>query len=203
MPHTKSSLYPVYPNGTRILASTPELSNISKLDRFLVYFSSLLFVGSVVWVPSLAIYSYKKWKKIPKEDTRKRRLYGSILLSIAIIAVTGPHRSKKVGEWFGVRKWRLWKAWLNYIAYEVITDVDYSQFLRETTNPSSSNTSFDVKNDPAILALIPHGVFPFSIAFAAMPEVAQNAFGIFRPVVATATAFFPYVNMFLSWLGKV
>lgn len=76
---------------------------------------------------------------------------------------------------------------------EVIADQD--------TNPKNLNI---VQKDRAILAFVPHGIFPFAFAFGALPEIAQKrAFGVFRPVVATATNFLPVVNDFLLWLGKM
>jgi hypothetical protein len=58
-------------------------------------------------------------------------------------------------------------------------------------------------NQPAILAFVPHGIFPFAFAFGVLPEIAQTVFGKFRPVVATATNFFPVVNDFLLWVDKM
>ena len=75
------------------------------------------------------------------------------------------------------------------MAFEVVAD--------------SSQTSFDVKNERAIIAVSPHGVFPFALALAALPEQASQAFGYFRPVVATATSLFPFVNSLLCWLKKM
>jgi len=56
-----------------------------------------------------------------------------------------------------------------------------------------------LKSDQAALAFVPHGVFPFAFAFGVFPHVAQQVFGFFHPVVATATQFFPLVRDILSW----
>jgi len=207
MPTKKSSLYPLHPTGTRILIPAPPSTTLANADRWTVYLSSLLVVGSFVWIPVSSYHLYQKWKQIPNEQRYKKRWYGTMLLSIVVLAITGPHRSEKVGEFFKVRKWKLWRSWMKYVAYEVITDVDFAKYAstrkRSTTTTSSPLSFVDVKQDPTITAIIPHGLVPFSVAFSALPEVAQTAFGAFRPVVATATKFFPFVNMWLSWLDKV
>jgi 1-acyl-sn-glycerol-3-phosphate acyltransferase len=82
---------------------------------------------------------------------------------------------------------------MRFIAMEVISDVSSDQPKRP----------LDVRKDRAILAFAPHGIFPFGIAFGALPEIAQQAFGIFRPVVAAATDFFPIVRDFLKWIGAI
>ena len=211
MPSKKSSLYPAYPSGTRILIPRPESIHLSAFDRFFVNFSSLFVVGSVAWVPIMTYRLYKKWKemdlkckKMDKQSShtfetklkyyrQRRKLYGTLLFSLAFMAILGPHRSKKVGQWFQFRKWRLWKAWLNYIAYEVITDVDDCRYQ------SNLKPYLNILKDPYVLVTIPHGIIPFSLGFAALPEIAKKAFGRFRPVVATATNFFPFVNTFIKW----
>jgi len=164
-----------------------------------VTLSSIFFIGAVAWVPSLYIYLYKKWKSIPKDDDnienkKKRRIYGTILVTVAFIGIMRPHRHPHVGKMLKFKKWRVWKAWANFIAMEVISEVSSS---------SSSNPNFDMKKDQAIFAIMPHGVFPFPLGFAALPEVARNAFGEFRPVVASAARFLPFVGTFLDWLGCV
>ena len=73
----------------------------------------------------------------------------------------------------------------------------------QTRNADTACRNFDTQKDQAILAFVPHGIFPFAFAFGCLPEIAQQAFGIFRPVVATATNFFPIVNDFLVWMKKV
>lgn len=57
--------------------------------------------------------------------------------------------------------------------------------------------------DQAILAFVPHGIFPFAFAFGALPEWSQAAFGSFQPVIATATNLFPVVRTILHWLSSV
>jgi hypothetical protein len=153
--------------------------------------SSLTIVGSVVWVPLVYSLAWKRWKRIPKEDKRRRTIYATILLSVVAFAAAGPHRYHRLGKFFKLKKWSLWTAWLKFVAFEVIAD-----------NPASLK-SFDVKKDQAIFAISPHGIFPFALGFAALPDLASRAFGSFRPVVATATALVPFLSTILSWINAV
>ena len=67
---------------------------------------------------------------------------------------------------------------------------------------SNSATAIN-KKDQAILAVSPHGIFPFSLAFALLPQKIVDELGEFKPVVATATSLFPFVKTILSWLNSV
>lgn len=176
---------------TRKNGSLAKHAPLSALDDIAVKLSSLFFVGSVVWVPSLFIHLYKKWKNTRKDDIKKKNYYRNIFLALALCTILGPHRHPKVGRWLNARKWKLWNAWLRYLSFEVITDG-----INEDTN-------FNPKKDPAILAFAPHGIFPFSLAFAVLPDYAAEYFGIFRPVVASATRLFPLVRTLLEWIGQV
>ena len=167
------------------------VKSLSKLDDIAVKLSSLFFVGSVVWVPSLFIYVYKKWKNTPKEDEKKRKFYRNIFLSLCLCTIIGPHRHPKVGEWLRAREWKLWHAWMRYISFEVIQE------------EIQDKRKFNPKEDQAILAFSPHGIFPFSIAFSVLPKAANDIFGRYRPVVASATRLFPGVRTLLEWLEQV
>ena len=168
----------------------PSEMSITKIDDIAVKLSSLFIVGSVVWGPSLFIYLYKKWKNTPKEDTKKRSFYRNLFISLSLCAILGPHRHPKVGQWVKARHWNLWNAWLRYLSFEVITE-------------DSPNNDFNLKNDQAILAFSPHGIVPFSLGFAALPQAATDHFGSFRVVVATATRVFPLVRTIIEWLFHV
>jgi hypothetical protein len=184
-----SSIYPLHPPGSRLLFRISE-SELNTLDRCVVAASSIFVVGAFAWVPVLYTWAWRKWKSIPVKDKRQRATYaGIILVSVALLA-RGPHRSPRVGQWLRVRKWKLWTAWLKFIAMEVISDQE-------------PNLGLNVQKDKAILAFVPHGIFPFAFAFGALPEISQKAFGVFRPVVATATNFLPVVSDLLLWLQKM
>lgn len=185
-----SSLYPLPVPGSSVLARIPE-GEITALDRFLVMTSSLAVVGSVVWVPLAYAWAWRRWKKIPREQKRRRMVYATLLLSLAGIAAIGPHRSHRIGKWLQLKRWRLWKAWLRFVAFEVIAD-----------NPSSLK-SIDLQNDQAIVAVVPHGIFPFSLGFSVLTDIGTRVFGNFRPVVATATKLVPFLRSILSWLHSV
>jgi hypothetical protein len=73
-------------------------------------------------------------------------------------------------------------AWLRYISFEVITD------------EKQGVKGFNLREDPAILAFSPHGIFPFSLGFAIVVERAKEYLGEFRLVVTTATKFYPLLR---------
>lgn len=186
----RGSIYPpAYPPGSQVLVKIPGAAELSLIDRSLVAISSLLVVGSFAWVPLVFIWAWRRWKKIPKDQKDRRMLYGSLLAACVAVKVLGPHRRPQVGEWLKSRHWYLWKSWLRFIAFEVVAD--------------SPKAATNLRDKQAILAVSPHGLFPFALAFAALPEQASEAFGYFRPVVATATNLFPFVNTFLKWLRSV
>ena len=190
-----------------MLVDSPGSATLSKVDGVLVAGSSLVFVGSVVWVPLAYAYAVKKWREC--RDKRRKAVYFSLIVTAATLAIAGPHRHPRVGRWLNARRWRLWRAWMNFIAFEVISDQGQSsgdEDLPYTRRPGAQVTDSNLplqKDEQAILAVVPHGIFPFALAFAALPERASQVFGEFRPVVATATALFPFVRTFLGWLGAV
>jgi len=198
---TLSSLYPKLPSNCRIaVAATPTESYLSLYDRIIVYTTSLTFVGSIFWTPAFFRWVYRRWKSIPRQDKKRRAIYAGILMTFISIGIVGPHRNEKVGQWIGFRTWKIWKSWLRYFAYEVI----YDETLSTPDHSSNTHTNnLDWKTDQAILAIIPHGIFPFALAFAALPQMAIDAFGTFRPVVASATKFLPFVRSFISWIHGV
>jgi hypothetical protein len=184
-----SSVYPMHPPGTRTLVKVSG-SELTAWDRILVAGSSLFMVGSVLWVPACYFWAWKKWKKIPKEDKRRRTLYTALIFALTGILAYGPQHSRRAGEFLSVRKWSIWSAWLKFIAMEVVADQPLA-------------TNLNLLKDKAIFAFVPHGIFPFPFAFAVLPELAQQAFGIFRPVVATATTLLPVVRDIIAWVNPV
>ncbi|KAL7458710.1 hypothetical protein ACHAWC_010346 [Mediolabrus comicus] len=129
---------------------------------------------------------------------RLAKRYCTALITVIVLSIWGPHRSPKVGKLLGVRNWRLWDAWLNYIGYTVLHDRGGEQQQQPIMSPEEDN------NTSPILAFVPHGIFPFALAFSCLPEQGyQDTWGVFRPVVATATKLFPLVRMFISWMGGI
>lgn len=180
------SVYPQHPPSSRLLLRVSETA-MTKLDRCIVAGSSLFIVGSFAWAPLLCSWAWRKWKAIPKEQKRRRAVYATVVFSAISLVAFGPHRSPRAGKWLKVRKWKLWDAWMKFIAMEVIAD--------QPQIPES----FNAQEDKAILAFVPHGIFPFAFAFGVFPDIAQRVFGFFHPVVATATKLFPFVRDFLKW----
>jgi len=82
------------------------------------------------------------------------------------------------------------------VALEVVSDITPQR-------SSPGKREFDMKKDPAIFAIVPHGVFPFAIGFSSLPQLAVDVLGFYRPVVASATRFLPMVNTIIRWLGGV
>ena len=197
----RSSIYPLHPPGSRVIVNVGE-TELTLLDRVMVATSSLFIVGSVVWVPAFYVWAYRKWRSIPKHDTRRRTLYATLVLAFTGIIAYGPQHSAKIGKLLHVRKWRLWKAWIKFIAMEIIADQPGGGVSNNSNNNSNGN-KLNQQTDQAMFAFVPHGIVPFPIAFAVLPEIAQRAFGIFRPVVATATALFPFVRDILMWVDSV
>lgn len=181
---------PAHAPGSKILVRIPP-NEVTLLDRILVMTSSLFIVGSPLWVPLAYSWAWKRWKRIPANEKKRKAIYASILLSLVAFAAVGPYRSPRVGRWLRLKQWRLWKAWLKFVAWEVILD-----------DPNNTQV-FDFQKDQAIYAISPHGIFPFALGFAVLPEFASRVFGEFRPVVATATNLFPFLRTILSWLNAV
>ena len=197
MPGIRSSIYPQYPSGTRVLTNRKNIEHLSVSDRAIVYASSMFVVGSLIWVPMAYIWAWKKWRSIPKTDKKRRAIYAAYLIALGGVAAIGPHRSQRVGHFLNFRKWKLWKAWLNFVAFEVVTSSSAKEKKPMMKSP------VDIKKDQVIYAVIPHGIVPFALGFSAIAEEAVKIFGTFRPVAATATIFFPFVRTFLGWTNFV
>ena len=221
------------------LAAPPTNSTkrISFIDKILVSLSSIFIVGGVVWVPLVYSWLYTKWKSLPQQQqqeedevgdnddnddndkeqkqnlNKKKNLYRNIIIIAIIWGIWAPHRRGKVGDYFNFRNWRIIKAWVNYMAYEVISEIGIgssNNFDNDINNASSSSssitstiTNFDMKKDQAIFGIVPHGIVPISLGFAALPQIAIDTFGGFRPVVATATKFLPVLRTFISWIRSI
>jgi hypothetical protein len=210
-PSSSSTIYPLLPPGSQVLLRIPSYE-LTLLDRFIVASSSLLIVGSVAWFPALLRWLWRRYKSIPVNQPKRRALYAAgTLLGLSLYAV-GPHQRVRVGTWLRVRQWRLWTSWLRFVAMEVVLATrstsapvknSQSTLLSATANSSAESsyaTNRPINNDQQeIVAFVPHGIFPFSIAFAILPEVAQHIFGKLRPVVATATQLFPIVRDLIAW----
>lgn len=228
-PRQRKIISPLLPHGVEIIVP-PTTEACTVVDHLLVYVSSLIVVGSPIWFYGGIIYLYRRWKRYHRLATRKKdddtittsceessnecpqeddvdsllsreqcskfALRYRAALALALVAsIFGLHRSVRVGQWLNVRRWRLWDAWLNYVGFTV---------LRDTGCGTSSESSFDPRSSPVIYAFVPHGIFPFGLAFSCLPERGyEQTWGLFRPVVATATRLFPLVRTFIDWMGGV
>ena len=186
MPREKSSIYPLNPPGSQTLV-IQTANALTLADRLLVYASSVFVVGGVFWVPAFYIWAVRRFRAIPKGQVKRRALYGTLLLSLTALFVAGPHRNHRFGKCVHVKKWSLWKAWARFLALEIVADQGY--------------IDKNLMGNQAILAVSPHGVFPFSLAFAAISDL--KPFGKFRAVVASATDYFPWVRDLLKWVNAV
>ncbi|KAL3804509.1 hypothetical protein HJC23_002548 [Cyclotella cryptica] len=231
---SRTQQYPFLAKGIETIIPPPPYEACTLADKILVYATSLIIVGSPFWFYGGIIYLYRKWRQYCKladhlskndaRDSNGERLsemkeglqpldtgiaeqyaryrmlakrFGTALAAIILLSIVGPHRNEKVGSMLGVRTWRLWDAWLNYVGFTVLRD--HGNKNSETINPE-----FDIQSSPAMFAFIPHGIFPFGLAFSCLPERGyQNTWGPFRPVVATATKLFPFVRTLISWMGGV
>jgi hypothetical protein len=215
-----SSIYPLHPEGSRVIFRLSE-QDVTLVDRVIVAASSLFVVGAFAWAPFLSVYAIvRRWRSISLDknnDTddddddaatirqlrrRRVRLASFVLVALGLVAY-GPHRSPRFGRWLRIRHWKLWTCWLKFIAMQVIVDQTSAATTATTATTTERQRVFDATTDPAILAFCPHGIFPFAFAFGALPALASKAFGIFRPVVATATNFLPVVSDILLWLEKM
>jgi hypothetical protein len=190
-PSARSTLYLLHPPDSKVVMRFP--SALTFTDRLVVAASSLFIVGSVVWVPLVCRWA---WYKIRSErDQKRRRKYAALAVLCTMLAVAGPHRSPRFGTIVGFRKWKMWESWLKFIAMEVIVDQPHARSSSFLSTPSPSSVpSTGQPPDKAMVAYVPHGIFPFALAFGVLPEAAQCVFGLVRPVVATATEFFPVVR---------
>jgi hypothetical protein len=173
----------------------PKSQILSRTDTALVNLSSLLILGGAIWGPAFFYWLYKKWRTTPNDDEKnkkKRRLYRNIFITAVLVTIWGPHRHRKVGEFLKIREWRFLKAWTNYVAMEVISEAS-----------DGKKHNFDMKKDQAIFAIIPHGIIPIPLGFAAIPKLAIDVFGEIRPVVASATRFVPGFRTMLEWVGCI
>eukprot|EP00577_Skeletonema_sp_RCC1716_P011341 CAMPEP_0113423902 /NCGR_PEP_ID=MMETSP0013_2-20120614/29294_1 /TAXON_ID=2843 ORGANISM="Skeletonema costatum, Strain 1716" /NCGR_SAMPLE_ID=MMETSP0013_2 /ASSEMBLY_ACC=CAM_ASM_000158 /LENGTH=423 /DNA_ID=CAMNT_0000311849 /DNA_START=109 /DNA_END=1380 /DNA_ORIENTATION=- /assembly_acc=CAM_ASM_000158 len=245
---------PLLPEGVDIIVESPPFEACSIMDKFLVYASSIIVVGSPIWFYGGIIYLFRKWRhyrelataasaktnntttssnnyatssgESSQESSKKQpplsqeeiqqssldyekyqrlaKRYCVALITVIVLSVWGPHRSRKVGEFLGVRKWRLWDAWLNYVGYTVLHDKGIEGQASESRTPRMNNPQVVDNDNDAILAFVPHGIFPFALAFSCLPQRGyEETWGVFRPVVATATKLFPLVRTFIAWMGGI
>lgn len=184
----QSSLYPLRPRGSEILLQFGD-NECTTLDRIKVIASSLFVVGGVFWVPALYAWAVKKFRTIPKDQRKRRAMYAAFIAAATALMIAGPHRTPRFGQWINVRRWKLWDTWCRFFALEIVADQGYASVK-------------DAIDNQAIVAVSPHGVFPFSLVWAAVGP-AEEILGRLRVVVASATAGVPWVRDVLRWINAV
>jgi len=182
-------VYPLRPPGSEVIVRYSE-NDLTTYDRLVVYLSSLFFVGGVFWVPALYAWAWKKFQSIPKSQRKRRAIYLGLVIVASTFFAVGPHRNHRVGELIHVHRWSLWKSWLRFFAFEIVADQGFDSVKH-------------LIDRQAIVAVSPHGIFPFGLAFAALSDVSAKAFGRFRAVVASATQMIPWVRDVLRWVDAV
>jgi hypothetical protein len=205
MPPVPCSLYPVASKPPHVLLRVDDPWSWQK-DAAIAG-SSLFIVGSFLWVPALYVWAYRKWKAV--KDPRRKALYGALLLAGTTLFVAGPHRHPRFARRVKFQQWQIWKIWCQFVALEIWRD---SKQQHKKSNDNTSTTAVQqqqhedhehYKNSPSITAFVPHGIFPFSIGLAAIPEMSAVAFGRMRIMVATATNLFPFVRDIISLIHSV
>jgi hypothetical protein len=181
-----TSVYPLRPPGSKVIVKFNE-NDLTTFDRLVVYGTSLFFVGGIFWVPALYAWAWKRYHSIPKHEKKRKALYLAFIVAGSTFVAVGPHRNRKVGEWIDIHRWRIWKSWLRFFAFEIVADCGLDSFK-------------DLIERQAIVAVSPHGIFPFGLAMAVISETSAKAFGKFRIVVASATQMIPWVRDILRWI---
>lgn len=186
---TPTSIYPLRPPGSEVIVRY-NANDLTAIDRLVVYSSSIFFVGGVFWVPAVYAWAWKKFQSIPPNERKRRAVYLGLIITTTALVTFGPHRNSRVGNWINVHKWTLWRSWLRFFAFEIVADQGFDSIN-------------DLRHKQAIVTVSPHGIFPFGLAFAALSEASEKAFGRFRAVVASATQMIPWVRDVLRWVDAV
>jgi len=112
-------------------------------SSIVVFISSLVILGTPIWMVALAYYFYKYVSWENKKYTFAGLLIGYLLWP------------KKLS----VRKWTLWEYWYNYFQIHLI--LDDPNILSKTTSSAY------------IFATVPHGIFPFGQAFSLVGKMTE------------------------------
>jgi 2-acylglycerol O-acyltransferase 2 len=82
---------------------------------------------------------------------------------------------------------------VRFVALEVILDQPQNE-------RRPGNERIELKQEDAILAFLPHGIFPFAFGVGALTEAGQAIFGPFRPIIASAAKKVPVLTEIIAWL---
>merc|ERR1711871_400280 len=147
---------------------------IRRRTHLVVVLSSLVVVGSFVWVPMLSSFIAQRCRK------SKKRL--AALFAFLLFLVYWPLR-----PWPGARDWSLWEHWTQYFSPRVILDGKFSLEDRR----------------PKLFAFMPHGLYPMGAAIALVGDLSRQVFGSLRVAVADAARRVPIYRHLLGWIGDL
>ena len=156
----RSSIYPATnPPGSHVLVRTSP-NEVTMVDRIAVSTASMLVVGSAMWVPCFYAWAWKRFRSIPQDQKKRRLVYVAGLIALTTFCAVGPHRHPLVAQFMRLKKWFVWKSFIKFFVMDVVAD----------------NTSFipafeKLRDQQAIVAFAPHGLFPFALAIPAISDV--------------------------------
>uniref|UniRef100_A0A7S2C4T0 Acyltransferase n=1 Tax=Octactis speculum TaxID=3111310 RepID=A0A7S2C4T0_9STRA len=153
--------------------------------------TSFAIVASAFWVPLAFAWSARRIVSMDEKNSdeeealerkkterkkKKRRAIGIFILC-AILA------------WMPIRRWRwlhqlsVWDIWFEHLQVKVIGEEPPRRQL--------------------LYAIVPHGVFPFSLGFAALGHLREKIFRLERIIVANAVMWVPVLRHIAGWLGVI
>jgi Diacylglycerol acyltransferase len=134
---------------------------------------------------------------------RKATVFGATVLTVTFLFVSkySPHRTKLFQRWVQIKKWKFISSWVKFVAMEILSDQKQSQYPNGHLAPTIGSPEFH--NEQSVLAFVPHGIFPFGFGFGFISYTAEQIFGYFRPVAATATSLVPFLRDIILWCSKI
>ena len=147
----------------------------TRLQSLVACSSSFVVVGSVFWLLPLYYYVYRR-------RCKKRWQKALVILSAALI-IFYPH-----GAWKRFRNSRLWDSWLTSLRVKVVSE-----------RPKERAAGHRRK----LVALSPHGIFPFTVALPLLGKLNETVFDGVSPVVAGVVLRVPILRQVVRWLGAV
>ena len=113
----------------------------------------------------------------------QRRAVGFAACAVAYALFVKTRASKLTSDAFKASP--IWRSWMRYVEFELVDGGDGSPAGRTG------------KREQKILAISPHGLIPFPLALAAINKGAEDVWGTFRVVAASATKALPGLAYFI------
>jgi len=164
--------------GPRALPGvSPYPSAIAELG---VIANALLVIGSVPALPAVLIWLL--WRARKAEPERRRRAWAEFLAATAAVLALAwvPVRRRP-----GLMQARLWRWWLEYMSVRV-----------------AYRSGEALPERQYLFVMVPHGLYPFSGACAAISKMVHVFFGM-RIAVASNALRVPIVRHLMGWIGCV